>query len=157
MLNYHDVGSIHDATPTYHAHLSNVCAFPVSRGHGRRLMRHVKIFCNNQPDMQRVNLCEDKDEYMYATLKFYHSVGFRSLPEAHGRDHAFMSLQCTPHTPNTPLRIDTDADAVVHMLNPWHMQQHDDLHRQHAGTAASQHTRDILDYMSQQRRRPHIF
>ena len=152
MLNYHDVGSIHDATPTYHAHLSNVCASPVSRGHGRRLMQHVKIFCNNQPDMQHVKLSVDKDEYMYATLKFYHSVGFRSLPEEHGRDNVFMSYQCTPHTPNTPLRIDTDADAVAHMLNPWHMQQYDDLHRQHAGTAASQHTRDILDYMSQQRR-----
>jgi hypothetical protein len=49
-----------------------------------------------------------------------------------------MSYQCTPHTPDTPLRI--HADAVVHMLNPWHMQQHDELHRQHAGMAASQLT-----------------
>jgi len=154
LLTYHDVGSIHDATPTYHAHLSNVCAFPVSRGHGRRLMQHVKIFCNKQPDMQSVTLCVDKDEYMYATLKFYNSVGFKSLPEAHGRDNVFMSYQCTPHTHHTPLRMNSDADAVavVHVLNPWHMQQHDDLQRQHAGMAASQHTRDILDYTSQQRR-----
>jgi len=32
------------------------------------------------------------------------------------------------------------------------MQQHNDLQREHAGMAASQHTRDILDYMSQERR-----
>jgi len=157
LLSYNDGGSIHDATPTYHAHLSNMCAYPVSRGHGSRLMQHVKIFCNNQPDMQRVKISVDKDEYMYATLKFYQSVGFRSLPEVHGCDQMFMSYECTPHTSHTPVRNDTDADAVVHMLNPWHMQQHDDLHRQHVGTAASQHTRDILDYMSQQHRRPHIF
>jgi ribosomal protein S18 acetylase RimI-like enzyme len=153
-LTYHNVGSIHDATPTYHAHLSNVCASPVSRGHGRRLMQHVKIFCNKQPDMQSVTLCVDKDEYMYGTLKFYNSVGFKLLPEKPGRDNVFMSYQCTPHMPHTPLRMKSDADAVavVHMLNPWHMQQHDDLQRQHAGMAASQHTRDILDYMSQERR-----
>ena len=154
-LTYHDVGSIYDATPSYEAFLSNVCAFPVSRGHGSRLMQHVKIFCNNQPNMQCVGLSVDKDEYTYGTLKFYHSVGFLSLPEAHGYDSVFMSYQCTPHT---ALRIDTDTDtdvdAIIHMLNPWHMQQHDDQHRQYIGMAASQQTRNILDSMSQQRRRP---
>jgi len=152
-LTYHDVGSIHDATPTYHAHLSNVCAFPVSRGHGSRLMQHVKIFCNNQPDMQRVDLCVDKDEYMFAAVKFYNSVGFVSLPEAHCFNNVFMSYHCTPHT---PLRIDTDTDVdtIIHMLNPWHMQQHDDQHCQYTGMAASQQTSNILDCMSQQRRRP---
>jgi len=153
-LTYHNVGSIDDATPTYHAHLYNVCAYPVSRGHGRRLMEHVKSFCNKQPNMLRVTLSVNKDEYEFATLKFYKNVGFVSLPDEHDCDKVFMSYQCTPHMPHTPLRIKSDGDgvAVVHMLNPWHMQQHNDLQREHAGMAASQHTRDILDYMSQERR-----
>jgi len=153
-LTYEDVGSIDDETPSYHAFLYNVCAFPVSRGHGRRLMQHVKMFCNKQSEMQSIKLSVDKDEYMYGTLKFYKSVGFQSLPEDHGGDMVFMSYQCTPHAQHTHSRMNRDADGVgvVHMLNPWHMQEHDDLQRQHAGMAASQHTRDILDYTSQQRR-----
>jgi len=157
LMNYHDNRSTHDATPSYNAYLRNVCAFPASRGHGSRLMQYVKTFCNNQPNMQQVNLCVDKDKYMYATLKFYNSVGFHRVPERRGYGNVLMSYECTPHTSNTAPPPHTCVDTVVHMLNPVHMQQHYDLHCQHTGTITSQHTRNILAYMDQEHRRSHMF